>query len=159
MKRKRRDRRRVAQAERLRETALAGLREAGEREDAVLSWGYGIHQQFDPVIGPHVTDAVYVLMKGGFLFQYLEEVPRELLSPRVLASGASPSDWKAMAQEVHGFYFGRLDGLEARNIDDRCDILFIPEGAKSEADFQGFGVTTPYGGLSVREIEVWIVEG
>jgi hypothetical protein len=122
-------------------------------EAAILSWGRGIHEEHEPELGLFVTDAVYVLMKGGLFYQYLKTPPKELNRRKAWARGVSPADWAAVSEEVHLVRFAEVTELDARPaVDGRCDLAFLPMGAASEQGVFGFGLIEAYGGLTPAEV-------
>jgi hypothetical protein len=126
----------------------------------VLSWGRGILEEFDPTLGPHVTDSVFVFMDKGLYYQFLEETPKELWSPRAMAAGVSPKEWKQLARESTDLFdFSKLQAADARQaVDGRWDLLLVPFGAMAESDFKGFGVIESYGGSSPEEIGEFVLK-
>lgn len=126
----------------------------------ILAWGRGILEEFDPALGPHVTDSIFVLTDRALYYQFLEETPKELWSPRAMAGGANPLEWKEIArQSTDLFDFSRLEASDARRaVDGRWDLLFVPYGATTESEFKGFGVIETYGGNSPEEIAEFVLK-
>ncbi len=153
---------------RAREEQALGLKHAVETgrvpspsgDQKVLAWGRGILEEFDPTLGPHVTDSVFVFTNKALYYQFLEETPKELWSPRAMAAGVSPLEWSQLAKEsTDVFDFSNLQAADARRaVDGRWDLLLVPVGAMVESDFNGFGVIESYGGSSPEEIATFVLE-
>jgi hypothetical protein len=112
------------QASRLKAAVEKGSLSPDVGEERILSWGRGILQEIDPQLGPHVTDSVYVLTDKALHYQFLQETPKQLRSPRARASGVGPGDWREVARSsTESIAFASLEGQDAREaVDGRVDL-------------------------------------
>jgi len=151
---------REEQALRLKQAVETGQTRSPAGGQRILAWGRGILEEQDRTLGPHVTDSVFVFTNKALYYQFLEETPKELWSPRAMASGASPLEWKQVAKDSTDFFdFSKLQASDARQaVDGRWDLLFVPFRAMSEFDIKGFGVIESYGGRSPEELARFVAE-
>ena len=118
----------------------------GADRPRVAAVGRGVLEEFDPEIGPHVTECVFVLTDEAFYYQYLEEAPKEIKSAKGRALGFSPAEWAEMARRsTTCICLRELEGTDGRRaVDGRWDLLFVPKGANDPAEVTGFGVIECY---------------
>lgn len=138
---------RRAQAARLRDRVAA--HEFSEVDsETFIAFGRGVLEEYVRGLGGMATDCVFIVTDQAFYYEFLEETPKQILSPRSIASGVGPADWKATAQAsgVRVPYEQLAETEAQRTVDGYWDLLLLPKDAVRDEDYRSFRMIELYEG-------------